>query len=264
MGMLDMGLYCLCSAFLPPPDFNASPMSSTAVVSRRSPLYKLLGVLFILAIVAFITVPNYVTGNWAWERIPEISTVRQMQKLQQQGLTLPGWKTLQQQAGEIGGHRWSVQAITPLEDTPTPSDNSIWLMLRPQIWHRDTPQVDWMDINGIQGWTVDSLRSLEFQVAAADGKPVSVSARFFKGRSPASTHAVVQWYAWATGGSSAPSQWFWADQFSQWQGHRTAWVAVSLLLPIQPLDDLEAIRSQAEALGQQVQIALMNTVLTHP
>ncbi|HEY9663536.1 MAG TPA: cyanoexosortase B system-associated protein, partial [Allocoleopsis sp.] len=100
---------------------------------------------------------------------------------------------------------------------------------------------------------------------AAGVKPISVSARFFRGWNQEHTYAVVQWYAWSNGGSPAPMDWFWVDQQSQWRDHQhTPWVAVSLLLPLPPLGDLETVQAQAISLGQVVQTTLMQTALHSP
>ncbi len=257
-----------------------------AAPADRSPRYKFWLVLFVLAIAVFMTLPSYFAGHWAWQRVPELNHLKQLQALQKQGIVLPGWQTLMQQQRELGGHKWSIQAIVPDSspihplDTDTPPtldpttdpttkteqtpDQAIWLMLRPQIWHRDMPEVDWMDINGVQAWTADSLQSLTFQVETA-ANPITVSAQFFRGWNQEHTYAVMQWYAWSTGGSPAPMDWFWVDQQSQWRDRQhTPWVAVSLLLPISPLSEIEPVRSQAISLAHLVQSTLMQTALHSP
>ncbi|GAB4227279.1 MAG: hypothetical protein Kow00121_55910 [Elainellaceae cyanobacterium] len=240
----------------------------------RSPLYRPLVVLLILAIAVFNVIPDYLTGDWAWTQVPELRNIQQLQTLQQQGITLPGWRTLKQDVVEIGGHPWSVQAIVPESTETVTAQNTIWLMLRPQTWHRDMPQVDWMDINGVQQWTADSQQALQFvvspqastvkssQVPSRQIPPVQVEARFLRGWSLQRTYAVLQWYAWSSGGNAAPSRWFWVDQGSQWHDRRrTPWVAVSVLIPIKPLGDIETARSQAESLGQLIQSTLITQVL---
>lgn len=249
------------------------------VSSQRSPLYKWLVVLFILAIAVFSILPNYITDRWTWNNPPELSNIQALKTLQQQGLSMDNWRTLEQQVVEIGGHKWSYQFMSSTTASPSPTSTStsttiftaieapqnLVLLLRPQTWHRDLPQVDWMDINGTQGWTEDSQRQLRFSVLSADAvqKPVQINARFFRGWNQERTYAVLQWYAWAGGGSPAPSRWFWADQWSQWHDRqRTPWIAVSLFFPIKPLGDIETVRAQAEAVGQQVQATLMQTSLS--
>jgi cyanoexosortase B-associated protein len=237
-------------------------MLSIPQTSPRSPLIKLLVVLFILAIATVSAVPNYFNGNWSWRRVSVLENVQQLKAIQKSGLALPGWKNLEQGKLEIGGHKWSIQAIVPEAQAKaaTIQDATI-LMLRPQTWQRDLPQVDWVDINGAQRWTADSLQSLKF-VAPGKDKPSQVEARFLRGWHEKKTYAVVQWYAWKEGGSAAPSQWFWTDQFSQLRDRRrTAWVAVSILIPIAPLGDIQAAQTQAETLGKLVQSTLATQAL---
>ncbi|NJR61092.1 MAG: cyanoexosortase B system-associated protein [Cyanobacteria bacterium CRU_2_1] len=150
--------------------------------SQRSPLHKRLVILFVLAIATFSTIPSYVTGQWSWEKIPELSNLESLRDLQQQGLTLPGWKTIEQDVKKIGGHKWSVQRIIPetSSDVPTPQ-NTILVMLRPQTQDRDLPQVEWMDINGAYQWREDSQRSLKFSIQpTVSSQLVQVEARFFE------------------------------------------------------------------------------------
>ncbi|MBI4784704.1 MAG: cyanoexosortase B system-associated protein [Oscillatoriophycideae cyanobacterium NC_groundwater_1537_Pr4_S-0.65um_50_18] len=229
--------------------------------SRRSP-YKIWLILFVLAIALASAIPNYLTGNWSLSRVPKLSNVPQLQRLQKSGLSLPGWQTLNQKTIEIGGHKWSTQAIVPQS---SPTDPAILLMLRPQTWHRDLPQVDWMDVRGGRNWTEEEERSIRFSVAvepeSAAASPTLVNARFLRGWTADKTYAALQWYAWKDGGHSAPSQWFWAEQFSQLRDRQhLPWVAVSLLLPMPPLSELEAIQPQAEALGQLIQSRLATEV----
>lgn len=236
-------------------------MISSPQDSSQSPLPKLLIALFILAIATFITLPNYFTGNWAWRRVPQLENVKALKAIQTVGLALPGWHTLKQDRLEIGGHKWSVQAIVPEAEAKTATlQDATLLMLRPQTWQRDLPQVDWVDINGAQRWTADSMQSLTFTVpnaVSSTGQPIEIEARFLRGWHEKQTYAVLQWYAWKTGGSSAPRSWFWTDQFSQLRDRRrTAWVAVSILMPIQPLGDIDTHKPQAEALGKLVQSTL--------
>ncbi|MBE9181394.1 cyanoexosortase B system-associated protein [Oculatella sp. LEGE 06141] len=240
-------------------------MFSFSQSSRRARLFSLLTALFVLAIAASSAIPNYFTAGWSWNHPSPVPNIKQLESIQQRGLKLPGWQTLTQQVAEIGGHKWSVQAIAPESpaDNTTLSRSPIVVLLRPQTWYRDQPQIDWMDINGTQQWTADSHRRLRFSVTTTDSSgspqpPTQVEARFLRGWNTQQTYAVVQWYAWTNGGHSAPSRWFWVDQVTQWRDrHRMPWVAVSVLIPIKPLGDIEESRSLAETLSQTVQSSLM-------
>jgi cyanoexosortase B-associated protein len=281
------------------------PMSLSRVDAFfRLPLIKQLIVLFVLAVALAGAIPGYMGSQWAWQQVPEISHTRQLKALQKQGLQLPGWRTLEQKTVEIGGHKWSVQAIVPeatselmsqstseltfaatskstsatspvtlpensLEMETDAIQKAVWLLLRPQTWGKDMPQIDWTDINGVRQWTTDSEQSLSFTIPATasanaqsqNQQSQTVDARFFRGWTQQRTDAVLQWYAWSSGGHSAPSRWFWADQWQQLHSRRRlAWVAVSIQLPIKPLGEIDQAEPDAKALGELVQSTLLKTV----
>ena len=215
---------------------------------------KLIVVVFVLAIAAVPSLPHYASRAWPWDSLPDVPTIEQLQALQQNGLTLPGWNTQDQQVIEVNGKKWSAQAI----DSSRLHQSAV-LLLRPQTWQRDQPQVEWTDINGLQRWTIDSQQRLQFTVASPSR---TIATRFLRGWSEQQTYAVLQWYAWSTGGDPAPAHWFWADQQQQWQKRdRMPWVAVCVLIPIPPLSEIEPIKPLAIELGQTIQTALMTSAL---
>jgi len=232
--------------------------------TTRSPLPRLLVVLFVLAIALTNALPGYLGQPWPWQQVPKISQIAQLNALQKTGLELPGWRTLEQKVVEIGGHKWSAQAMVPASASsaisqtasPTTSRSAVWLLLRPQTWDKDMPQIDWMDINGVRQWTTDQQQQLTFTTGATQ-----IEARFLRGWTEAGTEAVLQWYARSEGGHPAPSHWFWADQWAQLRyRERQPWVAVSIQIPIQPLGEIDAVRAEALSLGKLVQLALMANV----
>jgi cyanoexosortase B-associated protein len=229
-------------------------------------MLKMLATLFVLAIAAFTILPNYVTGNWSWTHQPEVPNLNQVRELRETGLEVTGWQTLEQQEIRMGGHDWSVQAITPENE---PEDDislsaPVILFMRPQTYDLDMPQVDWMDINGVQKWTVDNRRRIQFSAPStetATDTPIDVTARFFRGWTQQGTYAVMQWYAWPTGGHPAPGHWFWADQFAQLRDRqKLPWIAVSVMIPMKPLGDIETVRELAASLGSMIQSDLNQNV----
>lgn len=234
--------------------------------THRSPRYAIFVIVFILAIAAIITLPNYISGRWLWQQPAKVATITQLRQLQQHGLSLVGWTTIEQGVGAIGGQKWSVQTLQPaaIASTELIGQKPVTLLLRPQTFYKDQPQVEWMDVNGVQQWTVDQRRCLTFSVeASATQTKANINARFFRGWNQQQTYAVLQWYGWAGGGHSSPSHWFWFDQWTQLQHRqRLPWVAVSLLIPIKPLGEIQSVESLAIELGQQVQSALMVDALT--
>ena len=55
--------------------------------------------------------------------------------------------------------------------------------------------------------------------------------------------------------------WFFADRLAQFQGKRQPWIAVSILLPMEPLDDLNKYRDKITALAQPIESRLLETTL---
>jgi cyanoexosortase B-associated protein len=251
--------------------------------SHRAWMNRLLVSIVILAIATAISLSNYVTGNWGWATPPKVPHQSQLNAVKEEGIVLNHWTTTEHYAGEISGYDWSVQALVPDGETTRElvidPDNPAIVLLRPQTWHRDMPQVEWMDINGVQQWTTDQQKRVTFTLSppprSAEGsgsdfrtsewgdRPIQVNARFFRGWTRQQTYAVMQWYAWPTGGSPSASQWFWADQLTQLRDHhRMPWVAVSIMVPIKPLGDSQTARSTLEDLGQQVQATLIQDVFS--
>jgi cyanoexosortase B-associated protein len=216
--------------------------------SIRWQLPKVLLILVLVGLVGFGALPGYVAGGkWRWTAPPHVTMLKELQALRQTGLTVPGWQTVNRQIQEIGEHQWVQQDLIDANQTRST------LLLFPQKGSTKQPQVEWTDIDGFKGWKTDSHRTIELTASSR--------ARFFRGWTSTQTHAVLQWYAWTGGGHPAPSHWFFVDRVLQWQNRRAAWVAVSLLLPIEPLDDIEKYRSTIEPLAQAVQSALTTKVL---
>jgi len=224
--------------------------------------WSLVGVL--AAIVAIAALPSYFSGQWPWSTPLEVPQISELRELKRTPLALRDWEIAVNQQVNISGSPWNLtEYVTPTE-TAAASGNiapNFGLLLHPQDDHGKQPEVEWVDIRGSQGWDVSQRQSLTFSTTNANGEPVSVTARFFRGVSPERTFAVMQWYAWPTGGHSAPGKWFWADQARQWgQQERMPWVAVSVLLPIEPVGDIRPHRETAIAIGQAVQTRLLETV----
>jgi len=213
-----------------------------------------LSLLLLLLVIGAI--PGYLKGNWEWQELPRVTSFKELRALRQKGLTLPGWQTLEQREQEIGGRKWSYQLIQKEGD-----QTKAILLLLPQIGARDQPVVEWTEINSFWQWQVAQFRSADFTVKQPQGVGAKaekkVQARFFRGSTNQQTFAVLQWYAWSNGGHSSPLPWFIVDQVAQWHKKRAAWVAVSILIPMEPLGQVETTWNQAKSIGQTVQAALM-------
>ncbi|MBW4519586.1 MAG: cyanoexosortase B system-associated protein [Scytolyngbya sp. HA4215-MV1] len=239
---------------------------------------KWMVVVFLLLLISFGALPGYLSGHWQWTSPPKVQQLKQLKALKQKGLALPGWQTIKSNEIDIGGHKWHMQEVEQVvgeRSTTVLAQASLQpkalLLLLPQTGKTDQPQVEWADIDGRQRWTNDLHQKLKFTVepqlinqaqakgakVALNPSPIEVEARFFRGWNQQQTYAVVQWYATPQGGDPTPSHWFWADRFVQWQGHRLPWVAVSILIPISPLEAIEPTKPLAQSLAKTVQVALM-------
>ncbi|PHX53305.1 cyanoexosortase B system-associated protein [Tychonema bourrellyi FEM_GT703] len=233
-------------------------MISARKLLRRYQLSKIIVLVFLLVLVGLIAIPGYGTGRWPWTNPPPVANLKQLKILRQNGLTLPGWQTLRTQNHVlIGGHKWLVEEIK--------NDQTIAvLLLLPQNGPKDQPQVEWLDIKGFHRWQTDSDRTLSFTVnltSVANTQTTTVTARFFRSRTPQQTFAVLQWYAWPNGGSPSTSRWFWEDSIARLSNRRASWVAVCIIVPIQPNADIKIAEPILNSLGKIVQAKLMAETL---
>lgn len=210
--------------------------------------------LFFLLIIG--AVPGYLQGgNWTWLDLPQVENINQIKNVLKTGLVLPNWQIIKQQEVKIGGHTWSAQLMEQ------PNSKPVMLLLLPQSYYLSKPEVEWMDLNGIERWKTDSHRQLNFTVE--NNSDSSVKARFFRAWNRQQTFAVVQWYAFPHGGNYSPFRWFWQDQLAQLSDRRVPWVAVCLKIPIEPLGELSDAQSVAESLAQTIQANLEQTVFNN-
>ncbi|MGC1306146.1 MAG: cyanoexosortase B system-associated protein [Phormidesmis sp.] len=247
-------------------------MSST--LPKKSSKKSATQLIVIAALALFVAVsalPQYF-GDWPWATPPKLqqATRSALQALPEEGIDLPGWVTNEQTKTKFGGHAWSVQQISVAAnktETNTASQPTIpvaFILLRPQIYEDDQPEVEWIDIKGSQGWSTDSSQNISFEVPlekSGSSQTVTVKSNFFRAWNQTQTYAVLQWYAWADGGSPSPANWFWADQKAQWRHYqRMPWTAVNIWLPIEPLSDIAPHQTTAIALGKSLQATLSEMV----
>ncbi|MEO0456284.1 MAG: cyanoexosortase B system-associated protein [Cyanobacteria bacterium P01_A01_bin.114] len=232
-------------------------MQSTVRLSQSTQrLFKGLIVAVLAILVAANALPRYVSGQWPWSPPPSVPQIKVLRTIRETGLAIPGWQQSFHEAISFGGDKWSVQQLSP------PTGEPMVLLLRPQVQSTDQPEVEWLDLKGAQKWKIDSLRSLAIDIPATDDAPAyRLPVNFLRAWNTQQTYAALQWYAWPQGGHPSPSRWFWGDQKAQLQHHqRLPWVAVSLMVPIPPLGDIEDAQDVIQPLGQQVQNALQATV----
>jgi cyanoexosortase B-associated protein len=212
-------------------------------------------------LVAIAALPNYLAGQWPWSTDMPVPQLQEMRELNQTPLSLSGWDVTLHETVKIGGSDW---ALTEYRAAGSDSVDAktFGLLLKPQKSADKQPEVEWVDLQGAQGWRVNDLQTVRMSAEDQTGQPVQVSTRYFRGLNENGTLAVMQWYAWPTGGHFAPGRWFWADQARQWQQReRMPWVAVCVLLPIEPVGDIRPHTEAMVAIAQAIQENLLVTAL---
>lgn len=223
-----------------------------------------LTIIALLALMVTVSaLPRYTTG-WPWSQPFKVPHQSELQAIRDEGITIPGWQTKAQIRTKFGGADWSIQELTTSDES-----RPVFLLLRPQIWEGDQPEVEWLDIRSAQNWDIDNYRELLIEIpapsqdtTAESSQSVRIKGGFFRAsNNERESYAVLHWYAWPTGGSPAPARWFWADQRAQWQWRqRMPWVAVNIWVPIQPLGDIDVEAAFVEQLAQSVHQTLIQTV----
>jgi cyanoexosortase B-associated protein len=221
---------------------------------------KLILLIVLTTIVFFTAAPSYLSQKWRWTSPLALTNLPQMKAIKQSGIDVPGWTTTLGQGTKISEHQWFAQdlrqsAPAGTEQPAGTKEPVATVLLRPQTTAKLQPQLEWADIEGAERWQSDSMQTLQLQP--------TFSPRFFRAWTKTKTYAVVQWYAQPGGGTAQPSQWYIADRLAQWQQRRVPWVAVSIQMPIPPLDDLSKYRSNAEAIAHAVQTGVSQKAFGH-
>lgn len=202
----------------------------------------------LLLLVLFAALPNYLQGIGVGTQPIPVTNIKVLRELNQDGLEVPGWTTSQQEQITVGGHPWSFQALEKGEQT-------VLLFLRPQKDTKNQPEVDWVDLQNFFTRTRDRT-SVNFTV-----NDNNIKANLFQAFTERQSYAVMQWYAWETGGSPAPVDWFLADQKAQLRDRRLPWIAVSFQIPIEPFADVADVQASMTDIAQSVQQSLLDNVL---
>lgn len=201
--------------------------------------------------IIFVAIPSYFSQNWSWSDLPRVPEVAQMRNIPKTQLNFAGWTTIAQTQRSINNYPWSFQLIEK------PGHNAVLVALKAQKYYKDNPEVEWVDLEGIERWKTDSYKTLKFPSAIKPNQ--TIAARWFQAWNE-KTYAVVQWYAWPGGGHHTVSQWFLADQKAQLKSQRVPWVAVSIKIPMAPLGDFKDMETVAKSLAQEIQKTLEKEV----
>ena len=223
-------------------------------------LIRIAIVAFLAAIAVTAAVPHYFNGQWPWANPLDVAELSQLQSIKESGLEISGMTPLSHQEVSISGHDWTLMEFEPNSAAETPQPVPVVTILaHAQTWYKDQPEVEWIDLAGSQSWQTDSAKSLTFKTTNASGTEIPITARFLRSWNERQTFAVVQWYAWINGGHPSPGQWFLADQQLQWRDRaRMPWVAISILIPIEPLGKIQPYETFALEISQAVQTSLNN------
>ena len=213
---------------------------------------------FLLLLLLLIgSVPGYFSGNWEWQEPPSVTNLKEVKQIRETGLKLSGWETVETVERQVGGQKWLSQKIKQKG-----SDKISYLLLLPQNGPRNQPQVEWTEVKGFWQWNIAQFQTVKFTVKPSSTQNSNttnkVEANFFRAVfKNRQTYAVLQWYAMPDGGTPSPLKWFFADQIAQLSKQRIPWVAVNIMIPIEPLGEVKKSWSIAKSLGEQVQASLV-------
>jgi cyanoexosortase B-associated protein len=231
-------------------------MATTKIFRTDRPIQILL-LTFLTILLAIGAVPGYLAGKWQWQNPPAVKSLGELKTIRKQGIQLPGWPTQEQRSVVLGEHPWSIQQMK------NDRNEESTLFLFTQNGPKDQPQVEWAEINGVQRWKTDSDGEQGFEVKLGD-KSVPITTKTFRAWNSKRTYGVMEWYAWTDGGHPSPSHWFFADRMAQLQGKRQPWVAVAILIPMEPLDDLNKYRDRLADLAKLAHGQLYDRALKPP
>ncbi len=220
-------------------------------VKKKLPGNYLLLLCLLLVLILGGILPNLISGHWSWVDQPRIGNIQKMKIIQKSGIKLSDLKTINQSQAQIGEGEWSIQVVE------SPDGKRITVLLKPQVYYKNQPGLEWSDISAISRWNQGETTELSIPTQSG-GKS---TARFYRAWKQ-NTFAVVQWYAWLGGGHYNPSVWYWLDQWAQLKRQRVPWIAVSLHIPLEPSKKLQTLSPFALNLAGEVQSYLEQNVLS--
>jgi cyanoexosortase B-associated protein len=218
---------------------------------QRIPANYLLVLLLLFLLATASIVRDVANGGWTWLSTPKIANIQLMSRLRKAGIAIPGVPSIDHREINLGEGKWSAQ-IFEFQDGPR-----VTVLLKPQVYYKDQPEVEWSDIQSLARWKTERAPDLVF-TSSSGGE---VTARFYRAWQT-NTVAVVQWYAWPGGGHHDNAVWYWQDQRAKLKRQRVPWIAVSLHIPIDPTQKIDSIRPFALDLAKKVQARLETEVLS--
>ena len=219
--------------------------------------YQFPQVLFLVFLLITLVL-GYITGKLPGTKIPSIPCLKGLRQIRKDGLTISDLPKKYHKQLQITNNKW-------LEQQVRYNTKDVFFLLLTPNGPEDKPQVEWVDINGLIRWKIDSQKRIKFTskivqnscgINNKEKQYSNIEARFFRGWTSKKTYAVMQWYAWPGGGSPDPGGWFWADSLAMASKKRVPWVAVSIMFPIEPLGDVEPYIPHLISIGEKIQVAL--------
>jgi hypothetical protein len=113
-----------------------------------------------------------------------------------------------------------------------------------------------ISLEDYRDWQTQSQGKLTFRTDSGQ----SITALLNRGWSPTQNFAIINWYAWESGGSFSPEIWFWQDLKAKLNNERTGWLAVSLRIPISAKTEVESIKTEAKIIAQEIQTQLTKQI----
>jgi|GEM_PF-3001740 hypothetical protein len=258
-------------------------LPSPAPLNRRQDMVRIAVLLLLLFMIVVGAVPHYLKGQWSGSKPPKVEGLKTLQSFVQGELQLPGWEAAPGHKIKIGELEWFQHVLHSGSSAPTsaPTSEAISaptsgaseetvseaiVLLRGQKWPKDRPQVEWTDLKGDQRWKEDKISTLQVGTTT----PRWFRAWWKMESGTILTMAVAQWYAWPSQSESAQAWsghwssnvWFWQDWENQWKQHKKPWLAVVVMIPMEPLGDITTVEPQARSLveGIQATLAQLHTI----
>jgi cyanoexosortase B-associated protein len=115
-------------------------------IKKKLPGNYLLLLCLLLILILGGILPNLISGQWSWLDQARIGNIQKMRALQESGIKFSALKTTDQSQGEIGEGKWSIQVVE------SPDGKRITVLLKPQIYYKNQPGLEWSDIGSISRW----------------------------------------------------------------------------------------------------------------
>jgi cyanoexosortase B-associated protein len=230
-------------------------LNSTKSNQKKQWINRLILLIFFVCLIVIGTLAGYFQGEepkWSHLVYLDNNHIKKLFAVKETGLSVPGWEIKEKTKVTISDKDWLVQEMVK-------NEQQVILFLLPQTYYKDHPGVEWTDLNNLRGWKSDSYQKMKFKTDNGN----TVEGLFLRSWNPQQTFAVLEWYAWKSGGSFAPKKWFWNDLMAQLKQDRAVWAAVCVRIPIKPLGNISSVSQQMENIAKEIHKTLQKDLLTN-